>query len=119
MSKIVSALKRWTKVDQLEEIKLLNRYGARNIDELWVMICMGRTAPEVGYWNTHVKTLPARVFQFVAKGRQRKRNRKSQDRDARYRYITEIKAARYQRYVASWVPTSTGWQTKPKSVSPN
>lgn len=40
---------------------LLNRYGASSMDELYVMILLGRTNEALGWWESKVNTLPSRV----------------------------------------------------------
>lgn len=62
VDRIIALLKRWSRYDEVEEARLLHRYGAVNIDELYVMIMMDRTATPTGLWEMRVKTLRARII---------------------------------------------------------
>jgi hypothetical protein len=80
---LAEALKRWCGIDLTEETRLLNRYGAKDIDELWSMILMDRTGPEVITSNPY-KIAVARVI--TTKRRIGVLNRKLREADAKAAY---------------------------------
>lgn len=93
VDRIIAFLKRVTRYDQLEDAMLLNRYGARNMDELYTMIMLGRTNEPIGYWETKMNTLPARVVQWIITFRQTHKvlNRETREELAKSVYKTQVR----------------------------
>lgn len=109
--KIVDRLKHWVGIDQLEDALLLNRYGARSMDELYIMIMMGRTAePEhfvkMQTWRlTALNKISIQIMLYRRHGL--RPQRKISEEAAKEFYKSRVKERSYrQRWIAAPGPSS-------------
>lgn len=110
--KIVDRLKHWVGIDQFEDALLLNRYGARSIDELYSMIMMGRTAEPTSFvkmetWRlTTVNRIATQIMLYKRHGL--RPQRKISEEAAKEFYKSRVKEANSMTYRTRWMTAPTG-----------